>query len=281
MSDRIDFGGQPWQAIPRDLLRDPNLSVKAKGALVNLLSHDEGWIRSVIGILMKENAGLGRDGAQALMKELVDRGYAERHTTHDSTGKFRTSYVVRPHRLDLSVGSEPGTSLSPQPAEPATAEPATAETSAVVEPLEVEPREEEPKSEEMARASSRDLLFELLYLVQVGRPYKPGQRMTSGERGKINNAVKLASDAGYSDEDVVKAISGWPTAMGDTRITALALVGQLERCMSAAEGAEFRRPESRPTMMNRAADALREMQAELSVGLRREEMRIATEELNA
>jgi hypothetical protein len=72
VSDRIDFGGKPWRAIPQEILRDGRLSAQAKGGLVTLLSHNEGWVRSCIAILQKQNHRCGEKQARAIMKELVE-----------------------------------------------------------------------------------------------------------------------------------------------------------------------------------------------------------------
>lgn len=132
-TDRIDFGGQPWKAIPRETLRDPRLSPKAKGGLVTLLSHDEGWIRSCIYYLRLEN-NCGREQAQAIMRELVQFGYAKLETVADR-GKVRKFYTV----FAVPIGGYPtdgkpaGRGVRP-----------TGNPSVVVEPLDVEPLEEEP-----------------------------------------------------------------------------------------------------------------------------------------
>jgi hypothetical protein len=93
VTDRIDFGGRPWHAIPRDALRDPRLSLKGRGALVTLLSHEEGWVRSAIATLMRE-AQCGRDAAKAAMAELREAGYAELLTERDLEGHLRRHYVI-------------------------------------------------------------------------------------------------------------------------------------------------------------------------------------------
>jgi hypothetical protein len=91
--DRIDFGSEPWKAVPRRILRDPRLSPAAKGGLVCLLSHEEGWVRSCIATLMKDNR-VGRAGARNIMRELCDLGYAQLDQPRGAGGKFKTAYVV-------------------------------------------------------------------------------------------------------------------------------------------------------------------------------------------
>lgn len=142
MSDRIDLGGRPWKAIPRDLLRDDRLSLKARGALVTLLSHDDGWVRSAIGILMRE-ARCGRDAAKAAMAELREAGYAELVTERDLEGHLRRHYVI----FAEAQGSQTATSRTPGDGKPIGREThRTGNPVNEVEPLDVEPPEVEPKN---------------------------------------------------------------------------------------------------------------------------------------
>lgn len=142
MGDHIDFGGKPWTAIPRAILRDPDLSARAKGGLVTLLSHDEGWVRSCIAILMKQNAGCGRTQAQGIMSELRDAGYATLEKRRTPNGRFETSYTVTPYRQENTVELI----FPPQTGDPATVEPSTVEGAAVVEPREGDPEVGDPQT---------------------------------------------------------------------------------------------------------------------------------------
>lgn len=145
MSDRIDLGGRPWKAIPREILRDKRLSPQAKGGLVTLLSHDAGWVRSVIAILMKENRRCGRKQAQAIMRELCSAGYAELTQSRRTDGTFSTGYTV-----GVESRSDPGTSLSPCAVGRDTVSRDAVDRSAVVEPQDVEPPEVEPETNSFA-----------------------------------------------------------------------------------------------------------------------------------
>lgn len=107
--DRI-VRSEPWVAIPRALLRDGRMSPKAKGGLVTLLSHEEGWVRSSIALLQRE-CSCGRAQAQAIMAELVSLGYARLVRT-GGRGGARCYYEV----YDRPVGNQ---QLSgPEPAGP-------------------------------------------------------------------------------------------------------------------------------------------------------------------
>jgi len=177
MSDRIDLGGRPWKAIPRDLLRDERLSLKARGALVTLLSHDDGWVRSAIGLLMRE-ARCGRDAAKAAMAELRETGYAELITERDLDGQLRRHYVIfaEPRTSDVGTSESPGDGkpigretrrrvsrskkLEPQTLEPLEVEP----QNIFAEFYRIYPRHEKPREAERAfkqalkRASAEEIL---------------------------------------------------------------------------------------------------------------------------
>jgi hypothetical protein len=137
VSDRIDFGGKPWRAIPQEILRDGRLSAQAKGGLVTLLSHNEGWVRSCIAILQKQNHRCGEKQARAIMKELVDVGYAQRIQNRRKDGTFSTGFVVT-----VVQGSEPG--VSPGAVSRHAVPRGAVKGHTVVEALEVDPPEVEP-----------------------------------------------------------------------------------------------------------------------------------------
>ena len=72
--------------IPNDWLRDPKLSLKAKGLLAQLLSHSDGWSLT-IGTLAKAN-GCGRDAVSKGIAELEGSGYLRREQGRSQAGKF-------------------------------------------------------------------------------------------------------------------------------------------------------------------------------------------------
>jgi hypothetical protein len=150
VSDRIEESREPWQAIPRAVLRDARLSPAAKGGLVTLLSHEAGWIRSCIGVLQRENR-CGRTTARSIMRELVEAGYATLDRANDEHGHIRRFYVVTPHvqvaEPAVDRGAVSPTTVEPQvPArEVVDNRGAVSPTSAVLS-IEVDPRDEEPQN---------------------------------------------------------------------------------------------------------------------------------------
>jgi hypothetical protein len=72
--------------IPNDWLRDPRLSLKAKGLLAQLLSHSDGWSLT-IDSLAKAN-GCGRNAVSNAVGELEGAGYLSRQQSRVTNGKF-------------------------------------------------------------------------------------------------------------------------------------------------------------------------------------------------
>ena len=71
------------------------MTPRAKGGLISLLSHEEGWVRSCIAILQRDNR-CGRKQAQQIMAELRDLGYADMVTERrEESNLVVTRYTVR------------------------------------------------------------------------------------------------------------------------------------------------------------------------------------------
>ena len=198
MTDRIDFGGEPWKAIPNATLRDARLTAKAKGGLVSLLSHEEGWVRSAVATLRRENR-IGRAQAQAILKELRDLGYADLITEQDEDGSLRSHYVIRA----VSTDPAPHISQSPVAGEPGGSEPGrVGNRAAVVEALEEESLEEETGGLELASATPtkrpRDPIWDALVEI-YGEP-------TSAGRGAMNTAAKALRDYGTTPDEMFATV---------------------------------------------------------------------------
>lgn len=178
MSDRIEASSEPWQAIPRAVLRDERLSPAAKGGLVTLLSHEAGWVRSVIAILMRENQRCGREQAQSIMRELVATGYAELVRARGDGGKFSTAYVIT-----ADSRSRPRTSSSPPPVEPSTVRPYTVNPAVVVDPQDEHPQDVEPQEPKLAPTRATDPIWDV-FVECFGQP-------TSRARGAWNEAAAV------------------------------------------------------------------------------------------
>jgi hypothetical protein len=102
----------PFAQIPNKLLRDPNLSLKAKGLLSILLSLPNDWCvyKTQLASFSKD----GRDATIAAFDELVRYGYIIGVRRHNSKGQFAG--------YDYVVYSEP---ITPFPENPKTDNPKT------------------------------------------------------------------------------------------------------------------------------------------------------------
>jgi hypothetical protein len=232
VTDRIDFGGKPWTAIPREVLRDAKLSPKAKGGLVTLLSHEEGWIRSVIATLQRENR-CGRTEAKTIMRELVTAGYATMQQDHGAGGRFTTAYTVHANRQETGVepGSSPGTDA------PATVPPGPVGLTAVVEALDVEPLDVDTQPKVLA-PRKRNPIYEILFILEAGLEYSTenNETLTPTSRGALNKAAAEIKGTGISPDELMAAIQAWPIVMGDATCTANAVNKHLPRLRAAARG---------------------------------------------
>lgn len=82
----LDFERKQFTQIPNSWLRDENLSLKAKGLLAQLLSHQVGWSMT-IATLAKTNH-CGRDMITSAIQELETFGYLKRMQQKDEKGRF-------------------------------------------------------------------------------------------------------------------------------------------------------------------------------------------------
>lgn len=86
--------------IPNDVLRDENLTYRARGILCYLLSQPCDW--TVSSHRLRREATEGRDAIRAALKELMNAGYLRRDREQDARGLWQTHYTVvaEPWRFD-------------------------------------------------------------------------------------------------------------------------------------------------------------------------------------
>jgi len=87
-------------------VKDPNLSAKAKGVMIYMLSLPNSW-----GFSLRELATHFRDGKDAInnaLKELEACGYLEKKLERDDEGRFqKTQYIVHEQTVNESDSSDP------------------------------------------------------------------------------------------------------------------------------------------------------------------------------
>ena len=83
-----------YTIVPNEWARDVRLTRRARGLLVELLSHREGWEASILGLSRQGREG--RDSVRAAVQELERYGYLERQQAFDAGGRFtRGTYILR------------------------------------------------------------------------------------------------------------------------------------------------------------------------------------------
>lgn len=102
-----------YAIIRNEALRDPRLSLKAKGALAMMLSFPPDWTYRQTHL--ETLSADGRDALRAAIRELEDLGYIRREQQHAEHGRFaRVDYVVGdiPTADGFSGDGKPGDGLS-------------------------------------------------------------------------------------------------------------------------------------------------------------------------
>lgn len=106
-----------YTRIPNAWIRDQNLSLKAKGLLAQILSHQPGWQLSINALA--ETNGCGRDAIRAAINELESWGYLTREQERAEGGKFSDVVWVTHDPADSPVSDKP-VSENPTTANPTT-----------------------------------------------------------------------------------------------------------------------------------------------------------------
>lgn len=241
MRDRIDFGSDPWQAIPSRVLRDERLTARAKGGLVTLLSHEEGWVRSCIAVLQRE-CRCGAKQAQAIMAELRELGYAEL-ITERIDNRISKHYVIT--AMPKSEGSQAVLTAGLTSTNPARHESdRSAEGAVVVEALEVEALEVEALEQKPTPPRKRDVLADALARAEGADPLEvPASRM----RTLCVKAAELRRlNADITPAEVARRAENWTSHFERASISGPAIVehwGRLGHPGSGGGGDEAGRRE--------------------------------------
>lgn len=111
-----------YTAMSTHHLRNPQLSLKAKGLLSSLLASPPGWSASVAGYVA--TCKDGKAAVTAALKELEEAGYVVRQRKHDDKGRFLgMEYIV--HELPQNEQCEPFTENRQMDATEESAQPFT------------------------------------------------------------------------------------------------------------------------------------------------------------
>jgi hypothetical protein len=93
--------------LSNEMLRDKNLTWKAKGLLACLMSLPDEWV--ILKTALHQFAKDGRDGTIAAFNELINNGYATQLKIRDDKGKFaKVDYIVTDiKRTDKPITDNP------------------------------------------------------------------------------------------------------------------------------------------------------------------------------
>jgi hypothetical protein len=103
---KLDFE-KGFVRAPNEWMRDSTISLKAKGLLIYLLSHESGYMISIDQIV-RETAD-GTTAVRSAMKELIEAKYLDTKRTHDERGYNRgLAYILQdPRTLSPEERLEP------------------------------------------------------------------------------------------------------------------------------------------------------------------------------
>jgi hypothetical protein len=81
-----------YTVIANRVLRDEELSYRARGLLCYLLSMPPDWQVSSYRLML--DAHEGRDAVRTALRELINTGYMELQKHQDNKGRYATHYIV-------------------------------------------------------------------------------------------------------------------------------------------------------------------------------------------
>lgn len=81
-----------YTIIRNDVLRDPELTFRARGVLAYILSHSDNWRTDAESIARVSKEG--RQAIQTALKELREAGYIEYRKSQDTNGRWKTDTIV-------------------------------------------------------------------------------------------------------------------------------------------------------------------------------------------
>ena len=76
----------PYNRIDREVITNPNLSLKAKGLLTLIIGFPDDWDFTITGLM--QFVMEGREAILSALRELIEKGYATRTSKRDGNGRF-------------------------------------------------------------------------------------------------------------------------------------------------------------------------------------------------
>lgn len=114
--------GKNFSIVSNKVLRDTNLSIKARFILVFCLSLSDTWEYSIKGLA--KVIGAGTDAISSGLKELQSHGYLERRMARDDRGRMRcTEYILHENPINGTPKQENPVTDNPVTEKPCTGNP--------------------------------------------------------------------------------------------------------------------------------------------------------------
>ena len=242
-----------YTPIPRAWARDDRVSRRARGLLVELVSHRSGWKISLRSLATKHE---GRDAVATAMRELIDAGYLVRSQSNEA-GRFgEVEYeICDPHAETASGLSGPGSTASGRTA--------SGSSNPIRKQFDKETRNEgnnplTPKGEgessrsELALVWSEELIAAAFQSFYTTYPRKAGKeaarrafvkasKRLGGYQEIIDGARRFAADPNLPEKQFIPHPATWLNAgrwddeplpsRGDARRTAVEIMADRARQM--------------------------------------------------
>lgn len=90
-----------YAAIPKEYLKDKNLSIKAKGLLTIIYTLPDEWDYNMKGLQKVSN--LTEKTTRNLIKEIEEAGYIHISKSQDKKGRFKYTYIVFPESMPNDI----------------------------------------------------------------------------------------------------------------------------------------------------------------------------------
>lgn len=242
----------PFATIPEWLLDAPvsDRAVRLFGLLVRYADRDGHAHPSRRALA--DRLRCSTDSVDRAMRELIEMGVVEVRERHRDDGSQTSNELIL--RPGGRMGAEGGSRTAAEGGGRTAAAPKN-ESHIEREPFEIErvntlsisqgPDRSRAAPRSVRSGAPRDGVWEALYLVETGEPYRPEarSRLTRKAAHALNAAAAEIRATGIDEAELRAAIAAWPRVMGDATCTAHAVAKHLPRLRAAARGLVARRGE--------------------------------------